>query len=566
MLTIKHKPWRLQGICGQPIVKEALTAILRKPSHAPRVFIFHGPHGTGKTSVAHILARALNCTCKSEGTCPVCQARSTWVPWFQEFDAGITSTKEEVLALRDDLYVDPCGYKYRLVVLDEFHLAGRAAQSALLKTLESAPDHLFIVFCTTDLSGILWTIRSRAVELPFNLVDDEALKEHLVRLVNTEGMTIEDSLLDLIVARARGHVRDAVMMLDVYQVLEDPSTFKAMHQSAQPYISAFLGAVRGDRVEIVKECVEHLSKFSANVVTEDFFLLVTDILQCYALPTGEPGPSKQGLVDPHRSTSMSQRGGVDRMSAPLSDQNPKVETDRGRGPMDTDNSSVSIPETLGLEQRIPGQAMAQTTHYADDEQTSQRTGRGACGSILDDAGRLQTSRDDPEQMADAMVKGPMDIDPCSVAIPDFQKGVSREVCTVDPLALCRAESVTGESSTESEVTEGEVGGDSYSAISSSSLVPESGKFRNNSNVNLNITTTGNTNQFRPVVLGHSPRDLARLYDKDSVRLMAFCSADWAVNAMGDTKKLSGFLWALYASFRQNRPAPEFAGRWRKVGA
>lgn len=285
MLTRDYRPVGLQDVCGQELALEAVKAVVKNPDKSPRVLIFHGEYGTGKTSLARILARALNCDnhkfmCK---TCEVCTGTLDFVPYYQEFDSAIVGHKDDVLALRDDLFVQSHACQHRVVVMDEFHLASKASQGAFLKVLEDLPPNVYVVFCTTQLHSILPTIQSRAVVVPFTLVAEHAIKEYLIKIVNSAGIDIEDSLLDLIAERANGHVRDAVMSLDTYVAMENPQTFLETLRTSKSDALQFLLAARTG--EDVKERIHTLLCHPTIVVQQDLFNLVTSALEASALQT-----------------------------------------------------------------------------------------------------------------------------------------------------------------------------------------------------------------------------------------------------------------------------------------
>jgi Holliday junction resolvasome RuvABC ATP-dependent DNA helicase subunit len=274
MFTNKYRPKTIDQLCGQPLIKEAVRAIVKNPEDAPRVYIFHGEFGTGKTSAARLLARMLN------GPDVELSHVSSF---FREYDSSIAGSKEEIMLMREDLFTLAIGAAYRVIVLDEFHLASRQGQATLLKTLEDLPENIFIVFCTTRVDKILPTIRSRAVELAFQAVPDEDLKYHLIKVVNSEGIEVEDGILDYIVRRSHGHVRDAVMMLDSYQCLGDTEAFLTVYRDASEDILALLGAIRLGQADRVEAVIGRLTGYPVEVVREDIFQVVRALLKSYTL-------------------------------------------------------------------------------------------------------------------------------------------------------------------------------------------------------------------------------------------------------------------------------------------
>lgn len=307
MLTNRYRPRTFDEIVGQDINVELLKCFAKKPLENPRVLIFQGAFGTGKTTCARVFARALNCTQgrwgEACGDCEVCDADLTFAPYYQELDGSVAGSKEAVQELKDDLFVEVPGVLYRVLVLDEFHLASRPAQAALLKALEDLPSNLVMVFCTTDVDKIIPTIRSRAVDLSFQRVPVEDVVLNLTRVAQIEEIEVTDALLELIARYTRGHIRDALMLLDVYAGLEKKQTFLSHLRSSElDLIGLFLAIRTGDK-ETVREQMKKVLTMPLDIVRGDLFEVIQNGLQLYA--TGDclsmHSQEYQALVEVYQS-------------------------------------------------------------------------------------------------------------------------------------------------------------------------------------------------------------------------------------------------------------------------
>ena len=222
MLTQKCRPKVFSEVAGHKNVVDTLKCIAKNPDNAPRTIILQGEFGTGKTTCARILARALNCPNQVNGepcgNCPVCNSDLDISPFYSEYDSAVVGNVDAIRSLRETFYYNS-DTGYRVVVLDECHLISKQAQAALLKVFEETKGRIFFLLCTTDAQMLLPTIRSRSLELRFNLIPDVYLKENLKGIAEKENIDIDDETLDLIVSRSEGHARNAQMLLDRYQLL-----------------------------------------------------------------------------------------------------------------------------------------------------------------------------------------------------------------------------------------------------------------------------------------------------------------------------------------------------------
>ena len=218
VLARKYRPQSFEQVIGQEHVTRTLqNAIERGRIH--HAFLFCGGRGTGKTTTARILAKALSCvnapTPEPCNVCPACveitQGSSVDV---QEIDAASQNRVEDIRELREAIRYAPVRGKKKLYILDEVHMLSTSAFNALLKTLEEPPPHAVFVFATTDPHKLPQTILSRVQRYDFKLVPTSRLVEHLADVLGREGIEFERSALQLVAREGAGSVRDSLSLLD----------------------------------------------------------------------------------------------------------------------------------------------------------------------------------------------------------------------------------------------------------------------------------------------------------------------------------------------------------------
>jgi DNA polymerase-3 subunit gamma/tau len=214
----KYRPQDFDEVVGQ----EAVVRTLRNAiSHGQvrQAYLFAGPRGTGKTSMARILAKGLNCvegpTASPDKTCHVCTTIAAGTSLdVVEMDAASQRGIDDIREIRERAVLQPVEGRYKVYILDEAHQLTDAAWNALLKLIEEPPPHLLFVFCTTELSKVIPTVRSRCQTFSFVRPRLPELLRVLRRVCDAEGIEAPDAVLTLIARSARGSFRDAVSTLD----------------------------------------------------------------------------------------------------------------------------------------------------------------------------------------------------------------------------------------------------------------------------------------------------------------------------------------------------------------
>lgn len=232
----KYRPLTFESVVGQQHIVSTLEHAVAEGrlSHA---YLFCGPRGTGKTTMARILAKALLCEksdaaraqgasgCMPDGTCPECEAIAAGThPDVYELDAasrtGVDNVREEII---NSVSFAPVRGAYKVYIIDEVHMLTTAAFNALLKTLEEPPSHVIFVLCTTDPQKILETILSRCQRFDFHRISNEDIVGRLRYICEREGFVFDDEALDIVAKHARGGMRDALSTLEQLSVFGDGS-------------------------------------------------------------------------------------------------------------------------------------------------------------------------------------------------------------------------------------------------------------------------------------------------------------------------------------------------------
>lgn len=224
-LYLKWRPTIFEDVVGQDHITKTLRSAL-KTGRVRHAYLFSGPRGTGKTTSARLLAKALNCTHddidrRPCNECPHCIAvnEGRFLDLI-EIDAATHTGVDDVRDLREKIAFTPGEGKFKVYIIDEVHRFSGSAFDALLKTLEEPPDHAIFVLATTEIDKVPQTIKSRCLQFEFRRLTVREVADRLGKICDAEGLTYDRPALELIARYGTGSVRDSISLLD--QIVTDP--------------------------------------------------------------------------------------------------------------------------------------------------------------------------------------------------------------------------------------------------------------------------------------------------------------------------------------------------------
>ena len=283
-----YRPQTFEEVAGQEHIVRTLKNALAtgKIAHA---YLFAGPRGTGKTTMAKLFAKALNCEhglgCQCN-ECKNCVAITEGShPDVLELDAASNNGVDEIRELIDKVKYGTILGKYKVYIIDEVHMLSTGAFNALLKTLEEPPEHVIFILATTEPHKILPTILSRCQRYDFNKVSEKDIKERLRAVLQNEGVEYNEEAVELVVQLADGGMRDAL------SILEKVLAFSGNTLNVNDILSIFALESKEEKIKLIHSIINHdmsdvLSRLNNYVskgtdikrLTEDLLLILKDIV------------------------------------------------------------------------------------------------------------------------------------------------------------------------------------------------------------------------------------------------------------------------------------------------
>ncbi len=282
VIARKYRPQRFSDVIGQEHVTRTLTHAIEQ-NRIAHAYLFCGPRGTGKTTIARILAKCLNSTggpkVDFDDNDPRCQeiaeGRSLDV---LEIDGASNNGVEQVRELRETCQYAPASSKFKIYIIDEVHMLSTAAFNALLKTLEEPPEHVKFMFATTEPEKVLPTILSRCQRFDLRRIPSALIIRHLTHIAKLEKVKVDDAALYAIARGAEGGMRDAESTLDQLisfcgDHVEEPDVLSMFGLTAQNQLLELARAVLNDEVEQALRQLDELAKHG-----KDLGRLLSDLL------------------------------------------------------------------------------------------------------------------------------------------------------------------------------------------------------------------------------------------------------------------------------------------------
>lgn len=281
----KYRPMRFEDVCGQQFIVKTLSNTIKnnKIGHA---YLFCGTRGTGKTTIAKIFAKLVNCLNPLDnvpcGECEICLNENTdEIPDIIEIDAASNNGVDEIRELKNKIKLMPVMCKYKVYIIDEVHMLSTGAFNALLKTLEEPPEHVIFILATTEPQKLPITIISRCQRFDFKKINVLDISKRLKYISQKEGIDIDDEAIEEIAKLSEGAMRDAIGLLDQISSFADSKiTVEDIYTIRGSVSNRVL-------IELIEKYIDNDASSILSIVDDiylsgkDFYRLSEDILVFY---------------------------------------------------------------------------------------------------------------------------------------------------------------------------------------------------------------------------------------------------------------------------------------------
>lgn len=309
VLARKWRPRNFSTLVGQEHVVRALTHALSE-QRLHHAYLFTGTRGVGKTTIARILAKSLNCesgiTATPCGTCSACQEiDSGRFVDLLEVDAATNTRVDEMRQLLENAIYAPTRGRFKVYVIDEVHMLSNSAFNAMLKTLEEPPEHVKFILATTDPQKIPVTVLSRCLQFNLKQMPALAITKHLGHILQAEGIPFENPALSLVARSASGSMRDALSLLDQAIAhgagkVEEAQVRSMLGTVDEDYLFSILEALQvGDASALLQVAADlGIRSLSFSAALQEFGALLTrlQIAQCVPSAVDDDDPDRARLL------------------------------------------------------------------------------------------------------------------------------------------------------------------------------------------------------------------------------------------------------------------------------
>ena len=285
----KYRSKTFDEIVGQKHITTSLINQINN-NQVGHAYLFTGTRGTGKTSIAKIFAKAINCLTPVNGSpcnkCDVCRSLNDGgnVDIF-EIDAASNNRVDEIRELREKVKYPPVTCRYKVYIIDEVHMLTDSAFNALLKTLEEPPEHVVFILATTEVQKLPATILSRCMRFDFKLLSNEELENHIKYIFKDSGIKYEDEAVSIIAKLGAGSVRDALSIADMCVAYSNKnvtytSTVEAIGLTDRQTLKNLSSAILKGEEGQVLSCIDTTAKSGKNItqLSKDLTSYIRDIL------------------------------------------------------------------------------------------------------------------------------------------------------------------------------------------------------------------------------------------------------------------------------------------------